>query len=130
MKEKRKKHTNVQTSLARHGEWLELLADEGDGPFYNTTATPSSLHGWTAPLLVDRHEGVHVGGSPEYVGVSLQAVHSDFRDGECRAVCYFHRGSCTALLLRLVWIQLYVLRNFHDFIVFTYLSHNLTIAWI
>ncbi|XP_045111838.1 putative neural-cadherin 2 isoform X1 [Portunus trituberculatus] len=68
-------------TASRHGEWLELLADEGDGLLYNTTATPSSLYGWTAPLLVDRHEGVHVGGSPEYVGVSLQAVHSDFRDG-------------------------------------------------
>lgn len=68
--------------LFRYGEWLELQADEGDGPLYNTTSTPTSLRGWTAPLLVDRHEGVHVGGSPEYVGVSLHAVHSDFRDGE------------------------------------------------
>ena len=75
-------YIGLQESFARHGEWLELLADEGDGPLYNTTVTPSSLHGWTAPLLVDRHEGVHVGGSPEYVGVSLHAVHSDFRDGK------------------------------------------------
>lgn len=59
-----------------------MQADEGDGPLYNTTPTPASLRGWTAPLLVDRHEGVHVGGSPEYVGVSLHAVHSDFSDGE------------------------------------------------
>lgn len=74
--------TFLHPSLARYGEWLELQADEGDGLLYNTTPTPSSLRGWTAPLLVDRHEGVHVGGSPEYVGVSLHAVHSDFRDGE------------------------------------------------
>ncbi|KAG7163564.1 Neural-cadherin-like 4 [Homarus americanus] len=49
----------------RYGEWLEMMVDEGDGPLYNTTPTPSSLLGWTLPLMVDRHEGVHVGGSPD-----------------------------------------------------------------
>nr|XP_053646348.1 neural-cadherin-like [Cherax quadricarinatus] len=65
----------------RYGEWLELLVDEGDGVLYNTTSTPSALQGWTRSLSVDRHEGVHVGGSPEYVGVSLHTVHNDYRDG-------------------------------------------------
>ncbi|XP_069191341.1 LOW QUALITY PROTEIN: putative neural-cadherin 2 [Procambarus clarkii] len=66
---------------SRYGGWMELLVDEGDGPLYNTTPTPPSLLGWMLPLVVDRHEGVHVGGSPEYVGVSLHAVHNDYRDG-------------------------------------------------
>ncbi|XP_047487091.1 putative neural-cadherin 2 [Penaeus chinensis] len=67
--------------IERFGQWAELVVDEGDGPLYNATATPSSLQGWSTPFLVDRQEGVHVGGSPEYVGVSLFTVHHDFHDG-------------------------------------------------
>lgn len=65
----------------RFGQWLELEVDEGDGPLYNRTAPPASLQGWTLPLLLDRHEGVHVGGSPEYLGISLHTVHNDFHNG-------------------------------------------------
>ncbi|XP_042237522.1 putative neural-cadherin 2 isoform X2 [Homarus americanus] len=65
----------------RYGTWAELQVDEGDGPLYNATPTPATLHGWKTPLLIDRQEGVHVGGSPEYVGVSLYTVHHDFLDG-------------------------------------------------
>ncbi|KAK8405263.1 hypothetical protein O3P69_001675 [Scylla paramamosain] len=65
----------------RQGEWAELHVDEGDGPLYNATSTPAATQGWSTSLLVDRQEGVHVGGSPEYVGVSLYIVHHDFHDG-------------------------------------------------
>ncbi|KAK7070790.1 hypothetical protein SK128_020796 [Halocaridina rubra] len=65
----------------RYGEWMELKVDEGDGEFYNATPTPKTTQGWLSQLVIDRHEGVHVGGSPEYVGVSLYAVHHDFQQG-------------------------------------------------
>ncbi|XP_047482584.1 neural-cadherin-like [Penaeus chinensis] len=67
--------------VERYGQWVELVVDEGDGPLYNTTPTPDALGGWSAPLLLDRQEGVLVGGSPEYVGVSLFTVHHDFHEG-------------------------------------------------
>lgn len=68
----------------RFGQWVELVVDEGDGPLYNTTPTPDTLGGWSVPLQLDRQEGVLVGGSPEYVGVSLFTVHHDFHEGEWR----------------------------------------------
>nr|XP_027223609.1 putative neural-cadherin 2 [Penaeus vannamei] len=67
--------------VERFGQWVELVVDEGDGPLYNTTPTPDTLGGWSVPLQLDRQEGVLVGGSPEYVGVSLFTVHHDFHEG-------------------------------------------------
>ncbi|XP_069196001.1 putative neural-cadherin 2 isoform X2 [Procambarus clarkii] len=67
--------------VRRYGQWVELQVDEGDGALYNATPTPATLQGWSTPLLIDKQEGVHVGGSPEYVGVSLYTVHYDFHDG-------------------------------------------------
>ena len=84
--------------------------DDGDWPFYNSSLSHqhdnlnspkdqsssqsrNSLgHGgsqnvksgssWGSETLnVDRQEGILLGGSPEFVGVSLNKVHNDFSEG-------------------------------------------------
>ncbi|XP_076057185.1 putative neural-cadherin 2 [Oratosquilla oratoria] len=64
----------------RYGGWLELSADEGDGAAYNVSLR-SARGGAAAALGVDKLEGVHIGGTPEYVGVSVFKVHHDFQFG-------------------------------------------------
>nr|XP_053635865.1 putative neural-cadherin 2 isoform X3 [Cherax quadricarinatus] len=64
-------------SAARHGSATFLMADDGEGDLYNASL---SMDGRQL-LEVDKQEGVHVGGSPEYVGVSVFKIHGDFYDG-------------------------------------------------
>ncbi|XP_063588683.1 neural-cadherin-like [Penaeus indicus] len=72
----------------RHGHNLLVSVDDGDGWRRNESlvtleegekaegrnATPP------APLHVDKHDGVTLGGLPEFVGVSLIAVRDDLKD--------------------------------------------------
>lgn len=68
----------------RCGHNLVLSIDDGDGWRRNeslatllpgpVTVTPPEA------LLVDKHDGVSVGGIPEFAGVSLMAVHDDLHD--------------------------------------------------
>lgn len=109
----------------RQGQWAEVEVDEGDGPLYNATPTPSTLQGWSTPLLVDKREGVHVGGSPEYVGVSLYTVHHDFHDGKTSRFLSIHlnyqSSMCWAVLL--LHLSQYLLENVTDhLLVFSFFS--------
>ena len=52
--------------------------DDGDGDLYNASL---SMDGRQV-LEVDKQEGVHVGGSPEYVGVSVFKIHGDYHEGK------------------------------------------------
>lgn len=82
----------------RWGHSLVVRVDDGDDWRCNET-----LVGLTAlasldppkPLRVDRHEGVTVGGLPEFRGVELVAVHDDLQDSECcsAALAHTRRGT-------------------------------------
>ncbi|KAG7158557.1 Neural-cadherin-like 22, partial [Homarus americanus] len=66
------------TSISlRQGSATFLTADDGDGELYQASV---SLEGRQL-LSVDRLEGVHVGGTAEYVGLTVVKVHGDFYDG-------------------------------------------------
>ncbi|XP_068212164.1 putative neural-cadherin 2 isoform X4 [Palaemon carinicauda] len=64
-------------AAARYGSATFLSADDGEGDLYNASV---SLEGRQL-LEVDKQEGVHVGGSPEYVGVSVFKIHGDYHNG-------------------------------------------------
>ncbi|XP_045584423.2 putative neural-cadherin 2 isoform X2 [Procambarus clarkii] len=64
-------------TASRHGSATILTADDGEGDLYNASV---SLEGRQL-LEVDKQEGVHVGGSPEYLGVSVFKIKGDYRDG-------------------------------------------------
>ncbi|KAK7071119.1 hypothetical protein SK128_019333 [Halocaridina rubra] len=61
----------------RYGSSIILSVDDGEGDLYNASLT---LEGRQL-LEVDKQEGVHVGGSPEYVGLSVFKIHNDFQEG-------------------------------------------------
>ncbi|KAK8750481.1 hypothetical protein OTU49_014853, partial [Cherax quadricarinatus] len=61
----------------RYGSAVLLTADDGDGDLYNASVV---LEGRQL-LQVDKQEGVHVGGTPEYMGVTVFSVHKDYHDG-------------------------------------------------
>ncbi|XP_064095252.1 LOW QUALITY PROTEIN: putative neural-cadherin 2 [Macrobrachium nipponense] len=78
--------------VERHGHNLLVSVDDGDGWRHNETlpslvmASSRSAGGGDpqdlasvapVPLVVDKQDGVTVGGLPEYVGVSLVTVHED-----------------------------------------------------
>ncbi|XP_069159473.1 uncharacterized protein [Procambarus clarkii] len=71
----------------RHGHNLAVSVDDGDGWRRNESLV-SLLQGPGArgvrvspgPLEVDKHDGVTVGGMPEFAGVSLVTVHEDLSD--------------------------------------------------
>nr|XP_045618159.1 putative neural-cadherin 2 [Procambarus clarkii] len=62
---------------ARYGSAVFLTADDGDGDLYNASVV---LEGRQL-LQVDKQEGVHVGGTPEFLDVSVFKIHGDFFDG-------------------------------------------------
>ncbi|KAG7163365.1 neural-cadherin 2-like 1, partial [Homarus americanus] len=64
-------------ATSRQGTATFLAVDDGDGDLYNASV---SLEGRQL-LEVDDQEGVHVGGTPEYVGVSVFQIHGDYHDG-------------------------------------------------
>nr|XP_045584132.1 putative neural-cadherin 2 [Procambarus clarkii]XP_045584133.1 putative neural-cadherin 2 [Procambarus clarkii] len=64
-------------TAVRYGTATLLTADDGDEELYNA----SLVLGGGRLLQVDKQEGVHVGGSPEFVDVSVFRVHSDYFDG-------------------------------------------------
>ncbi|KAK4289685.1 hypothetical protein Pmani_037361 [Petrolisthes manimaculis] len=74
----------------RHGHNLVVSVDDGDGwgrneslvsllPVMNGDDDDRPVSP-PAPLEIDKHDGVTVGGMPEFAGVSLIAVHNDLRD--------------------------------------------------
>lgn len=70
----------------RHGHNLLVSVDDGDGWRLNETlaslTAPDGL-GPPPPLNVDKHDGVTVGGLPEFMSVDLVTVHDDLQDSEC-----------------------------------------------
>ncbi|XP_042213434.1 putative neural-cadherin 2 [Homarus americanus] len=64
-------------TAARYGSATFLTVDDGDGDLYNASVV---LEGRQL-LEVDGQEGVHVGGTPEYAGVTVYNIHRDYHDG-------------------------------------------------
>ncbi len=72
----------------RHGHNIIIYVDDGDG--WRRNESLASLLGPERggrlspppPLLVDKHEGLTVGGRPEVAGAKLLAVKEDLVDGE------------------------------------------------
>ncbi|MPC21297.1 Neural-cadherin [Portunus trituberculatus] len=68
----------------RSGHNLVLSVDDGDGWRRNESLVSFLSDPITvtrpAPLLVDKHDGVSVGGIPEFSGVTLITVHDDLHD--------------------------------------------------
>lgn len=77
----------------RHGHNLIIAVDDGDG--WKQNATLASLHTDSddmelqdiltqppTPLLVDKKDGVLLGGIPEFVSLSLVAVHDDLTNSK------------------------------------------------
>ncbi|XP_063874461.1 putative neural-cadherin 2 isoform X1 [Scylla paramamosain] len=67
----------------RHGHNLLVSVDDGDGWRRNETLaslTVPGVKGPPLPLAVDKHDGVTVGGLPEFTGVDLVTVHDDLQD--------------------------------------------------
>ena len=85
----------------RHGDNLLVGVDDGDG--WRRNESLPLLQAWSGrghgrleggsdsspqfsppvALLVDKHEGVTVGGLPRLVGVKVVSVAEDLTDGEC-----------------------------------------------
>lgn len=57
---------------------MVLEVDDGDGDLYNATVGSEG----TRLLQVDKQEGVHIAGSPEYVDISIFKIQGDYFDGE------------------------------------------------
>ncbi|KAG0725905.1 Neural-cadherin [Chionoecetes opilio] len=67
----------------RHGHNVRVSVDDGDGWCLNESL--ASVHtaggaGAPPPLMLDKHDGVTVGGLPEFLGVNLVTVHDDLQD--------------------------------------------------
>lgn len=70
----------------RHGDNLVVSVDDGNGWHLNETlASLAAPDGVVPPpsLRVDKHDGVTVGGLPEFRGMDLVTVHNDLQDSEC-----------------------------------------------
>uniref|UniRef100_A0A0P4VXB9 EGF-like domain-containing protein n=2 Tax=Scylla olivacea TaxID=85551 RepID=A0A0P4VXB9_SCYOL len=67
-------------TASRHGSTTLLAVDEGDGDLYNASVSLGDSEA-AAILQVDRQVGLHVGGLPEYAGVSVIKIHGDYHDG-------------------------------------------------
>lgn len=70
----------------RRGHNLILSVDDGDGWRRNESLVsllplPDDAFP-PEPLLIDKHDGVSVGGIPEFSGVKLIAVQDDLRDSK------------------------------------------------
>ncbi|XP_069945504.1 putative neural-cadherin 2 isoform X2 [Cherax quadricarinatus] len=69
----------------RHGHNLVVRVDDGDGWRCNESlasllSPARDARSSPAPLEVDKHDGVTVGGMPEFAGVNLVTVHDDLSD--------------------------------------------------
>ncbi|XP_063878060.1 putative neural-cadherin 2 isoform X3 [Scylla paramamosain] len=67
----------------RHGNNLLVRVDDGDGWHLNESLPSLTIPGGLEPpppLDVDKHDGVTVGGLPEFMGVDLVTVHDDLQD--------------------------------------------------
>ncbi|XP_050716089.1 putative neural-cadherin 2 isoform X2 [Eriocheir sinensis] len=67
----------------RHGDNLLVSVDDGNGWHLNETlASLAAPNGSVPPppLIVDKHDGVTVGGLPEFRGVDLVTVQNDLQD--------------------------------------------------
>lgn len=67
----------------RYGSATFLSVDDGDGDLYNASLV---LEGRQL-LEMDGTDGILVGGSPEYDGVTMFKVHNDFHDGRKSTGC-------------------------------------------
>ncbi|MPC09092.1 Neural-cadherin [Portunus trituberculatus] len=70
-------------AVERHGHNLLVSVDDGDGWRRNETLaslTIPGVEGPPPPLTVDKHNGVTVGGLPEFTTVDLVTVHDDLQD--------------------------------------------------
>lgn len=99
----------------RHGHNLWVSVDDGEGWSFNETLESlDSLGGAKPPppLMVDKHDGLTVGGLPEFTGVNLVTVHNDLQDGEARAAlfCEFESREQTVWFINTLFY--YVMTNF------------------
>lgn len=87
--------------VGRYGHNLGIGVDECDGwkqndtlPSLSSTTEHGEMHGFMvappAPLLVDKKDGVFLGGIPEFVSLSLVAVHDDLTDSKGNVACLPH----------------------------------------
>ncbi|KAG7159878.1 Neural-cadherin-like 16 [Homarus americanus] len=65
-------------AATRYGTATFLTADDGDEDLYNASLALGGPHNL---LEVDKQEGVHVGGTPEFMDVSVFKIHRDYYDG-------------------------------------------------
>lgn len=61
---------------------ISLDGRDEDEPLEVLDDQPSQEWWAPMPLMVDKHDGVTVGGLPEFVSVSLVSVHQDLHDSE------------------------------------------------
>lgn len=69
----------------RWGHSLLVRVDDGDDWRCNETLVGLTSRASLAPpepLRVDKHEGVTVGGLPQFMGVELMAVQDDLQDSK------------------------------------------------
>ncbi|KAK3849099.1 hypothetical protein Pcinc_044133, partial [Petrolisthes cinctipes] len=64
----------------RHGHSLVVEVDDGDDWRHNESLVWMMSSGSPHPLLLDKHDGVTVGGLPHFEGVSLVNVQQDLQD--------------------------------------------------
>lgn len=78
----------------RHGHNIVVSVDDGDAWRRNESLVSlgkDAAKGVSeqakgeppAPLVVDKHDGVTLGGLPEFMGVNLVSVHEDLQDSKC-----------------------------------------------
>lgn len=99
----------------RHGHNLWVSVDDGEGWSFNETLESlDSLGGAKPPppLMVDKHDGLTVGGLPEFTGVNLVTVHNDLQDGEARAALFCEFESREQTVWFINTLSYYVMTNF------------------
>ncbi|XP_071516873.1 putative neural-cadherin 2 isoform X2 [Panulirus ornatus] len=65
-------------SATRFGSAFFLTVDDGEGDLYNASLALEESH---QLLKVDKQEGVHVGGKPEFLEVGVIKIHHDYFHG-------------------------------------------------
>lgn len=94
----------------RHGHNLVVSVDDGDAWRRNESLVSlgkDAAKGVSeqakgeppAPLVVDKHDGVTLGGLPEFMGVNLVSVHEDLQDSKCFFIYMLYLVSPAILLI-------------------------------
>nr|XP_053637261.1 putative neural-cadherin 2 [Cherax quadricarinatus] len=68
-------------AAVRYGTVSLLTVDDGDNELYNASMVLEGQQQQQQLLQVDKQEGVHIGGTPEFLDVSVFRIHGDFFDG-------------------------------------------------